>query len=995
MTALSKYFGGKQLGEIIPAFAPNESRLLFCDGVQEAAVTANNEFLGQLYPRVSSAVARQYTASISPGFAMNDIAYGNGVYVAVGADIGAGALIGYCMTSTDGRNWIMRTLPVSNNWKFVVWTGAYFLAYGWDGTSSGHILRSDDGMTWVTANTTSSTDYNGVWTIDGMTVALYGSTQYWVTYDGVNWVGQSPNVYPTKVRMFKGMLYGKYSNTLYKSDNGINWVAVKAITGFLDFEVNGAGTTLVCTSSSANLTQYTTDGTNFTTITIPAFRMQLVWNGENFISFVAGNFDGYRTSPDGITWTLRTFASNAYTGMNRLVVPNLATGDVYGIYFGSYFPHTPVLTKTWGFATTTPMASNVTILGVKHNGTRYISYGYYTTYQAPFIATSEDGLNWTQREVPAANFLGQIRDMAFNGNVCVGAGVNGAMIYSNDGGLTWSQKPFANQAYKIACNGTIFVAILSPNTSSQYYTSPDGITWTARNGGFTCSHIAANGGTFGMVSYTGSGNTSFYSGTDGIAWTLGTTVNTSGSIEIYPYKTFWLLPLQTTGSIGRLAVNMSGYTTFSLGQNYTSGWMGMIVTPNAAMLYSSTMGLYSTSVDANAAVWTARSFQNTNQNYTSGSWNAATGEWLLTTGNNTGKVSRSLDMLKWSFYTNGFGQQVNVSVHNYTVKLGTRVVSNGAYRNDGEYFWKPIVIPGHDTTTGTSLLATNGVGIVAAFAGTLASNQVVSIAYSTDGIEWTLSDLISYPTIEAQPGLSVKSVVHDGTYWYIFFNSMFYLRSPDGKVWTKYGCQFSVLHPSMVTAGNGKIMVIPQKGSVTGLFAVAPANSTDPGFYYLSTDGINWTRYQSPVSQAMFVTWGPELGFMITSPSGTDMRFSLDGITWSSSKNSRTGPNGSVGTLIGLRYFNGYYVFTNTGQSMVYTKDGVTWGTRWPSIGSSGGSLNMLVTYVDVDGVINTEAAVNTANTLTTTYTKTNPKVIRAPNITAQAVGNGYSLVVG
>jgi hypothetical protein len=58
MTTLSKYFGGLQLGQIIPAFVPNESRLLFCDGVQETAVTANNEFLGQLYPRVSSVTAQ-------------------------------------------------------------------------------------------------------------------------------------------------------------------------------------------------------------------------------------------------------------------------------------------------------------------------------------------------------------------------------------------------------------------------------------------------------------------------------------------------------------------------------------------------------------------------------------------------------------------------------------------------------------------------------------------------------------------------------------------------------------------------------------------------------------------------------------------------------------------------------------------------------------------------------------------------------------------------
>ena len=87
--------------------------------------------------------------------ALYSVAYGAGLYVAVGAD-------GTIQTSPDGLTWTRRTSGIIDRLNGVTWSGAQFVAVG----DSGTILTSPDGVTWTrrtsgTTNALSSTAWNG------------------------------------------------------------------------------------------------------------------------------------------------------------------------------------------------------------------------------------------------------------------------------------------------------------------------------------------------------------------------------------------------------------------------------------------------------------------------------------------------------------------------------------------------------------------------------------------------------------------------------------------------------------------------------------------------------------------------------------------------------------------------------------------------------------------------------------------------------------------
>lgn len=67
-----------------------------------------------------------------------DVAYGNGVFVAVG--------IGITATSTDGKVWVSQATPEANLWSGIIYGGGQFVAVAHDGTS--RVMTSTDGATW-------------------------------------------------------------------------------------------------------------------------------------------------------------------------------------------------------------------------------------------------------------------------------------------------------------------------------------------------------------------------------------------------------------------------------------------------------------------------------------------------------------------------------------------------------------------------------------------------------------------------------------------------------------------------------------------------------------------------------------------------------------------------------------------------------------------------------------------------------------------------------
>lgn len=211
------------------------------------------------------------------------------------------------------------------------------------------------------------------------------------------------------------------------------------------------------------------------------------------------------TSPDGISWTVRT-APPSWT--------YAAKGSPAAICFGN---GQYVVATSTGF-----------------DGTNTVSGGVWT---------SPDGISWTQRTLPSALASNPVTWTAitYGGNlyVAVGGGtISAAAIMTSPDGITWTVRsaPLMSSTYpsptSIAWGNNLFVVGL--NTAAQnmqiIMTSPDGINWTLRDvpvGDPNYPDFYVTGLTFGNGMFVGVGwdnmttwwGDSIITSPDGINWT--------------------------------------------------------------------------------------------------------------------------------------------------------------------------------------------------------------------------------------------------------------------------------------------------------------------------------------------------------------------------------------------------------------------------------------------------------------------------------------------
>ena len=90
--------------------------------------------------------------------ALNAVAYGNGLWVAVGDVVGG--TDPYILTSPDGANWTSRISGATYGLDGVAWsdTLSLFVAVGDNGT----ILTSPDGVTWTSRTSGATYGLDGI-----------------------------------------------------------------------------------------------------------------------------------------------------------------------------------------------------------------------------------------------------------------------------------------------------------------------------------------------------------------------------------------------------------------------------------------------------------------------------------------------------------------------------------------------------------------------------------------------------------------------------------------------------------------------------------------------------------------------------------------------------------------------------------------------------------------------------------------------------------------
>jgi hypothetical protein len=219
--------------------------------------------LGALYTTPAATYAATGVTPPSAGTLGTSIAYGNGVWVIpCTASTAATALV-----STDGVNWVKRPTVIAV--AQVAYGNGRFIGISTVGTCA----YSFDGITWVQG------------------------TNLPASFLSISYLNGNFLVY----RDAGG------SGTIYVTTNGINWNTVASGTIPETNMVYGNGTIVVSATPTYNASGYSKDGGfTWSNVTVSG-GSGLAFGNNIFVSMPASGSTSYRTSPDGITWTTRTF----------------------------------------------------------------------------------------------------------------------------------------------------------------------------------------------------------------------------------------------------------------------------------------------------------------------------------------------------------------------------------------------------------------------------------------------------------------------------------------------------------------------------------------------------------------------------------------------------------------------------------------------------------------------------------------------------------------
>ena len=403
------------------------------------------------------------------GNSLNSIAYGNGIYVAVGSG-------GTILTSADGVTWTSRTSGTIEDLYGVTYGNGLFVAVGY--YSSGlpesnieppsAILSSSDGVTWTTNSFTSTTLYSSVTYGNGKFVAVGqhmgdSTAGYMTSSDGITWseYDMGPSLPLTSVTYGNGVFVAVgYEGYMYTSSDGVTWSRSYATNIDLHGVTYGNGVFVAVGRGGTVLTS--TDGVTFRTLGAGSNDLAAVTYGNG--TFVALAYTGQTlTSPDGVTWTSRSSGTT-----------NALYGGVYG------------------------------------NG-MYVVVGSGGT-----ILTSTDGITWTSR---TSGTTTTVSCVAYGNGMYVAVGSGGTILTSADG-ITWTSRTSGttNALYGGVYGNGMYVVVGSGGT---ILTSADGITWTSRTSGTTSTLSGVAYGNDAFVAMGSAGST--LTSTDGVTWILGST----------------------------------------------------------------------------------------------------------------------------------------------------------------------------------------------------------------------------------------------------------------------------------------------------------------------------------------------------------------------------------------------------------------------------------------------------------------------------------------
>ena len=436
------------------------------------------------------------------GNSLQDVAYGNSIYVAVGDK-------GTILTSEDGDSWVSQDSGVYNDLRGIVYGEGIFVVVG-----SEVILVSVDGMTWQEHNNISFSSQNYNYYLNDVT---YGNDRFvaigyadngtrrqktiLTSRDGLNWTAKSTT------KELLGITYGKnkfiavgkkgndrYAALLTSSD-GVNWTNRTSGSRQDLYDVAYGNNTFVATAINGVI--YSTDGISWSSfLNADGLNLKGITYGNGI--FVAVGSDGIIISDNGRRWTVQQAeygANGVGYGNNRFIAVSdngIIQTSADGTNWDNYNEY-----------------KNTIFNNLTHGNNRFVAVG-----NNGVIFTSPDGSHWTEQNSGVNQSLS---DTVYGNNKFVAVGNNGTIITSVNG-VNWSSQTLGRteNLNSIAYGNGKFVAVGGSPTWSHtgiILTSTDGVNWRIQS---LNNHLYAV--VYGDSKFVAQGNGKVYISTDGINW---------------------------------------------------------------------------------------------------------------------------------------------------------------------------------------------------------------------------------------------------------------------------------------------------------------------------------------------------------------------------------------------------------------------------------------------------------------------------------------------
>jgi hypothetical protein len=419
-----------------------------------------------------------------PMTALTGVAYGNGLFLAAGEDLGLGPSLWsrVLVTSTDGVHWSGPNLASTQVFEGLCFGQGVFVGVGMGGISI-----STNGDTWTVVEP-------GVWLNsvgygNGLFVAVGFQGQLLTSTDAVQWTSVASGT----SQALAGAAWGNGrfvvvgGGALLASDDGQAWTNLwSGIPGYALFDVAYGNGQFVAGASidfgwSFDGFLTSTDGVNWARISVadshPLWR--IVYGGGRFVG--VGDRAVW-SSTDGLNW------SNVASGSSRYLMDVCYTGDAYVAVGGN------------GILRGSSDASNWVDYNLGASNLIAVAYGNGLCVAATWdrnMLRSTNGVDWVYQSLTNLN-LGDsdLKSMAFGNGVFVAVG-DGIVIYSADA-VNWDAIHLNAFLNRVCYGEGMFVAV---DNYGQILSSVDGKLWAPHPSGTgICLYgIASGGGSFVAV----------------------------------------------------------------------------------------------------------------------------------------------------------------------------------------------------------------------------------------------------------------------------------------------------------------------------------------------------------------------------------------------------------------------------------------------------------------------------------------------------------------